>query len=158
MSRKYPHEPIKVPRFEETKGFYTTNKRSRQMSKIRGKDTQPELLFRKALYEAGVRYRLHVKALPGNPDLANASRRFAIFIDGEFWHGYNWGEKRAKIQSNRAFWIPKIERNMQRDAENNQKLNAMGYRLFRFWSNEVKQGLGTCLKQVLDYLAQEDYC
>lgn len=76
----------------------------------------------------------------------------AIFIDGEFWHGYKWAEKKEKIKSNRGFWIPKIERNMQRDREVNLALNAMGYMVFRFWEHEVKKQLDICLHKVIDYL------
>lgn len=95
-----------MPRFEESEGFYTTRERSRQMSRIRGKDTQPELMFRKALRAEGIGYRINVKTLPGKPDIANRSKGFVVFIDGGFWHGYNWKEKKRKIKSNRAFWDP----------------------------------------------------
>ncbi len=62
-----------------------------------------------------------------------------IFIDGEFWHGFKWEEKKNKIKSNRGFWIPKIERNMQRDSENNTKLEALGYKVFRVCEHEIKK-------------------
>lgn len=152
MSDKYKEKSIKVPRFEESQGFYTTKARSQHMSKIKGKDTQPELSFRKALFSAGVRYRVNVKKLPGKPDIANISKKFVIFIDGEFWHGFNWAEKKSKIKSNRDFWIPKIERNMQRDQENNLKLQNMGYTIFRFWEHEVRKRLDACIDEILSYL------
>lgn len=148
----YLEKPIKVPRFEESKGFYTTKDRSNQMSKIRSKDTKPELSFRKALFASGVRYRVHVKTLPGKPDLANATKKFVVFIDGEFWHGFNWSEKKHKIKANRRFWIPKIERNIQRDKNNQIILEKMGYKVFRFWEHEIKKNLNGCINQVLDYL------
>ncbi len=122
------------------------------MSKIRGKDTKPELLFRKALYAVGVRYRVNVKSLPGKPDLANVSKRFVVFIDGEFWHGFNWSEKKNRIKANRDFWIPKIERNMQRDQENNLKLEDMGFKVFRFWEQEVRKSLDSCVSRVIEFL------
>src|ERR1700756_5196002 len=106
---------IKVPRFEGKNGFYTSLERSILMSKIKGKNTSPELMLRKVLWNSGLRYRLHNKKLPGNPDISMKKYKIAIFIDGEFWHGYNWEEKKTKIKTNRDFWIPKIERNMQRD-------------------------------------------
>jgi len=153
MSKKYKEQPpIKVPRFEESLGFYTTEDRSNHMSKIRGRDTKPELMFRKALFNCGVRYRINVKTLPGKPDIANISKGFVIFIDGDFWHGFNWEEKRDKIKSNRDFWIPKIERNMHRDKEVKMKLENMGFKVFRFWEHEVKKNLEGCINQVLDYL------
>lgn len=152
MAKGYKEQPIKVPRFEESAGFYTTKERSKHMSKIKGKNTKPEMIFRKALYCSGVRYRINFKTLPGKPDLSNITKRFVIFIDGEFWHGYNWEEKRGKIKSNRAFWIPKIERNMQRDRENNILLEQMGYKVFRFWEHEVAKGLVGCIEKVLAYI------
>ena len=109
------------------------------MASIKGKDTKPELAFRKALWKAGIRYRVNYKQLPGRPDISNKGLRFVVFIDGEFWHGYNWAEKKSKIKTNRDFWIPKIERNMQRDRSNDLKLKEMGYKIFRFWEHEVRK-------------------
>lgn len=148
--------PIKVPRFEESNGFYTTKKRSRLMSKIRSKNTRAELLLAKALWHSGIRYRKYCNNLPGKPDFVNRRLRMVIFVDGEFWHGRNWETKRGKIKSNRAFWISKIERNMQRDAEVNAILQNKGFRVFRFWETEVKKELGSCVKQVLDYICSKE--
>jgi DNA mismatch endonuclease (patch repair protein) len=149
----YQEPKIKVPRFNEESGFYTTKKRSKIMSKIRGKNTKPELLFRKALWKKGVRYRVDNKKLPGKPDVSIQKYKLAIFIDGEFWHGYNWDERKGNIKSNRGFWVPKIERNMQRDREVNRQLNTMGYTVFRFWEKEIKKELNTCINDVLVYIA-----
>ena len=149
----YDEENIIVPRFNEESGFYTTKKRSKIMSKIRGKNTKPELLFRKALWKKGVRYRVDSKQLIGRPDVSIKKYTLAIFIDGEFWHGYNWDERKDKIKSNRAFWIPKIERNMQRDRQVNRQLEGMGYTVFRFWEKEVKNELNKCINDVLVYIA-----
>lgn len=152
MSKKYPQERIKVPRFREENGFYTTPERSKIMGKIRGKNTKPELAFRKALWEAGYRYRIDYKKLMGKPDIALKKYKTVIFIDGEFWHGYNWEERKHKIKTNRDFWIPKIERNIQRDVEVNNALAEKGYTVFRFWETEVKKNLETCLDTVLAHL------
>ncbi|WP_179004340.1 very short patch repair endonuclease [Winogradskyella forsetii] len=148
----YSKEKIKVPRFNEESGFYTTKKRSKIMSKIRAKNTKPELLFRKALWKKGVRYRVDSKKLPGRPDVSIKKYKLAIFIDGEFWHGYNWDERKDKLKSNRGFWIPKIERNMQRDREVNDQLTELGFTIFRFWDHEVKNNLKTCINDVMVYL------
>lgn len=152
MARNYPANDIKVPRFEEANGFYMSKKRSKLMSGIRGKNTRPEVRLCKALWHAGLRYRKHCKQLPGTPDIASKKYKVAIFVDGEFWHGHDWNAKKANIKSNRAFWIPKIERNIQRDAENTMALERQGYAVFRFWSHEVKNELGQCVKQILDYI------
>ena len=157
MPTEYPDEPIKVPRFEESAGFYTSKQRSQMMSKIRSKNTKPELIFRKALWSEGVKYRINYKGLPGKPDISNKAQMFVVFIDGEFWHGYNWEEKKLKIKSNRGFWIPKIERNMQRDHQTNVKLEKMGYKVFRFWEFEVNKELRDCVDQVVCYLNSRNY-
>lgn len=149
---EYSENRIKVLRFEESNGFYTTPQRSKLMSKIKSKDTKPEILFRKELWNAGIRYRKHNKKLPGNPDIVNKKFKLIIFIDGEFWHGYNWSEKKKKLKTNREFWISKIERNIQRDHENNLKLEKLGYRVFRFWEHEVKKESQKCIQLIRSYL------
>jgi DNA mismatch endonuclease (patch repair protein) len=148
----YAKSKIKVPRFNEASGFYTTKKRSKIMSKIRGKNTKPELLFRKALWNKGVRYRINNKQLPGRPDVSIQKYKLAVFIDGDYWHGHNWEERKAKLKTNREFWIPKIERNMQRDREVNQELETLGYTVFRFWESEIKSNLKTCVNDIMVYL------
>lgn len=148
----YKKERISVPEFNGANGFYTTPKRSVIMSSIRGKDTKPEIRLRKALWDLGIKYRKNHPNLPGKPDIVSKKYKLVIFIDGKFWHGYNWKVQKDKIHSNRDFWIPKIERNMQRDRENTETLQAMGYRVFRFWDFEVNKELGWCIKAVLDYL------
>ncbi len=152
MSKNYPEERIKVPRFNEESGFYTTPERSKIMAKIRGKNTKPELAFRKALWASGYRYRIDSKKLIGRPDIVLNRYKTVVFIDGEFWHGYHWEERKDKLKSNKAFWIAKIERNMQRDKEVNTELKKLGYTVFRFWDKQIKADLEGCLQQVLDHL------
>ncbi len=148
----YDEINIIVPRFNEESGFYTTKKSSAMMSKIRGKNTKPEVLFRKALWKKNVRYRVDDKKLIGRPDVSIQKYKLAIFIDGEFWHGYDWDERKIKLKSNRDFWIPKIERNMQRDRQVNRQLQELGYTVFRFWTHEIKNNLDTCINDVLVYI------
>ncbi len=150
--KKYPDNIIKVPRFREENGFYTTKERSKLMSKIKAKDTKPEIMFRKALWAKGYRYRKNVKKLPGKPDIVINKAKLVIFIDGEFWHGYNWEEKKKTIKSNRAFWIPKIERNMQRDKEVEIELVKLGFTVFRFWEQQIKKQLETCINEVIEHI------
>jgi len=123
------------------------------MGKIKSKDTKAELKLRKALWCLGYRYRVNVKELPGRPDIVFRRHKLAIFIDGEFWHGYRWEEKKEKIKSNRGFWIPKIERNMQRDQANNRDLVDKGWQVMRFWEKEVHKDLEGCLERVLAHLS-----
>ncbi len=150
--KKYPENIIKVPRFREENGFYTTKERSKLMGKIKAKDTKPEIMFRKALWAKGYRYRKNVKKLPGKPDVVLNKSKLVIFIDGEFWHGYNWEEKKKTIKSNRAFWIPKIERNMQRDKEVEIELVKLGFTVFRFWEQQIKKQLETCINEVIEHI------
>ncbi len=145
-------EPIKVPAFSEEQSRYTPEQRSRLMAKIRSTDTKPELKLRRALWALGYRYRKDVKGLPGKPDIAIKKYKVAIFVDGEFWHGYNWEEKKPKIKRNREYWIPKIERNMQRDRQNTRKLQEAGWTVFRFWEHKLKKEFSTCLEAVISEL------
>ncbi|MGB5435734.1 MAG: very short patch repair endonuclease [Maribacter sp.] len=154
MAKSYPENRIKVPRFNEESGFYTTPERSKIMGKIRGKNTKPELVFRKALWAAGYRYRIDSRKLIGRPDVVLNKYRTVVFIDGEFWHGYNWEERKPKIKTNRDFWIAKIERNRQRDVEVNTELKNLGYTVFRFWEKEIKKDLEGCLQKVITHLGQ----
>ena len=97
-----------------------------------------------------IRYRKNFKKLPGSPDIAIIKIKLAIFIDGEFWHGYNWEERSHKIKSNREYWIPKIERNMKRDIENNECLNKLGYTVIRFGEKEIYKDLEGCIKTIIN--------
>jgi DNA mismatch endonuclease (patch repair protein) len=115
--------------------------RSKIMQAIRGKHTKEEILLFKALWHRGHRYRKNNKSVFGTPYLTFKKQKIAIFIDGEFFHGYNWENKKEKIKSNREYWIPKIERNIKRDTEINLYLLANGWRVIRFWSMFVKQNL-----------------
>lgn len=149
--KPYLTKPIKIPRFEESAGFYTTPSRSRTMSKIRGKDTKPELLLRKALWAKGYRYRVHYKNVTGKPDITITKHRLAIFVDGKFWHGHDWQEKKKQIKSNAGFWIPKIERNMQRDQEVTLRLEAEGWTVIRLWEDFILRDLAACVKTIEAY-------
>ncbi|RVU01264.1 very short patch repair endonuclease [Mucilaginibacter limnophilus] len=151
---KPSNEPliIKVPRFEAKNGFSTSETRSRLMSKIKNKNTKPEIALRKALWALGIRYRIHNKKLPGNPDLVMQRHKLVVFVDGEFWHGYEWEKKRTKIKANREFWIAKIERNMQRDMENNAKLNQLGYKVLRFWEKDISKNLTETLCKITSFI------
>jgi DNA mismatch endonuclease (patch repair protein) len=148
----YDEPKIIVPKFNEESGFYTTKKRSKIMGKIRGKNTKPELLFRKALWKKGIRYRINSKTIIGRPDVSIKKYKLAIFIDGEFWHGHDWETRKNRIKSNRGFWIPKIERNMQRDREVNMRLEDLDYTVFRFWESEIRTNLNTCVNDVMVFL------
>lgn len=134
--------------------FNTTQQRSRLMQRIREKDTSPEVAFRKVLWHQGIRYHKHDKSLIGKPDINIYKYRIAVFIDGEFWHGFNWNEKSRKIKSNRDYWISKIEGNIARDHEINKLLEEKGWLVLRFWQSEIEKCTDHCLKQVLRLIDQ----
>jgi len=150
--KPYPEEVIIVPKFSEENGFYTTKERSELMSKIKSKGTKPEMKLKKVLWKLGYRYRKNVKKLPGSPDIVFAKFKLAIFVDGEFWHGYNWEEKKLGIKTNCNFWIPKIERNMQRDRRNNKSLMEKGWCVMRFWEKEIKNDLLGCICKIVEHI------
>ena len=145
-------EVIKVPRFEQAGGFYTTADRSKRMANIKGENTKAEVLLRKALWAKGIRFRIHVKNVPGKPDILMNRYRLAIFVDGSFWHGFQWQIKKTKLKSNTQFWIPKIERNMQRDRNNQKQLEEAGYTVMRFWDHDMIRSLPKCLNQISLYI------
>ena len=111
-------------------------------------DTTPEILLRRALWAAGVRYRLHSTAVPGRPDLVIVRDRVAVFCDGDFWHGRDWARRKSKLAAgwNAAYWVPKIERNRERDRAVARTLKRLGWSVVRLWESEVRcdaQGAAT---------------
>lgn len=123
--------------------------RSRIMSKIHGKDTKPEIMLRKLLWNRGYRYRKNYKLLEGTPDIVLIKYRLAIFIDGEFWHGYHWRILKKKIGSNRGYWIPKIERNIKKDREVNEVLKSKGWKVLRFWTKKILKEPEICMEEII---------
>ena len=114
------------------------------MQAIHGKDTSIELKLRKELWGRGIRYRKNCKKVYGHPDIAFLGKKIAVFCDSEFWHGYDWDNRRKSIQTNREYWIPKIERNMERDQEVNMKLRSEGWIVIRFWGKEIQKDVEGC--------------
>jgi DNA mismatch endonuclease, patch repair protein len=137
---------------EPVPDIFTTAKRSELMSRIRGKDTQPELLVRRHLHSAGLRYRLHVSSLPGKPDLVFVGRRICVFVHGCFWHNCpKCGDGQRRPKSNRGYWLPKLRRNKLRDKQHIQALRADGWKVFVIWECEISnaQKLERLKKKIL---------
>jgi len=128
--------------------FKTTKQRSRLMQKIRSANTTPELSFRKLLRANGIKHQKNNNNLLGKPDISIPKSKIAIFIDGEFWHGYKWDAKKKKIKANRAYWIPKIEKNIARDKKYSVELKKLGWAVIRLWDFEIKKTPGKCLNKV----------
>ena len=117
---------------------------SYNMQQVKNKDSKIEVLLRKELWSRGLRYRKNVNRIYGKPDIVFIGKKIAIFCDSEFWHGYNWDERKKDFKSHQEFWIPKIERNMERDAEVTAKLESEGWTVLRFWGNEIKKNTAQC--------------
>ncbi|WP_281767431.1 very short patch repair endonuclease [Methanoculleus bourgensis] len=115
----------------------TKEQRKYNMSRIRGKDTSPEMKVRKMLYSHGIRgYRLHYK-LPGKPDIVFIRKRIAIFIDGCYWHKCPACFKEPQTQN--EFWMNKLNSNVERDRKVNEILTSSGWTVLRFWEHQVRK-------------------
>lgn len=115
----------------------SAKKRSIIMSRIRSKNTKPELIVRKLVYSLGYRYKLHSKTLPGHPDLVFTGRKKVIFVHGCFWHCH--GCKKGQPPKSRLdYWLPKLEQNRRRDSENENKLRSQGWSSLIIWQCELK--------------------
>ena len=123
---------------------HTPEQRRKNMQAVKNKDSQIELLLRQELWARGLRYRKNVNRIYGKPDIVFIGKKVAVFCDSEFWHGYNWEERKKDFKSHQEFWIPKIERNMERDAEVTAKLESDGWTVLRFWGNEIKKNTAQC--------------
>lgn len=136
----------------------TPEQRRKNMQAIRSKDTTIELALRKALWHEGIRYRKNYKALPGKPDIVITKQKIAVFCDSDYWHGYDWENRQQRIKSNRDYWIPKIERNMERDREVTAKLEADGWTVLRFWEWQIRKYLDECVHTILETIAGKERC
>lgn len=119
--------------------------RSYCMSRVRSRDTAPEVKLRSQLHRQGFRFRKHVRELPGSPDLVLVKQRVAVFVDGNFWHGYRFEQWRHTLS---AFWREKIERNRQRDRSNFRRLRRRGWTVIRIWQHQIDRDLDVCATRV----------
>ena len=117
---------------------------SYNMRQVKNKDSSIELTLRKELWSRGLHYRKNVKSVYGKPDIAFIGKKIAVFCDSEFWHGYDWEERKKDFKSHQEFWIPKIERNMQRDREVTERLESEGWTVLRFWGKQIKKNVSAC--------------
>lgn len=118
------------------------------MRSNKSKDTKPEIMLRKELWNRGLRYRKNYKYLSGKPDIVFLRAKIAIFVDGRMWHGYDWEHHRDDFKTNRQYWIPKIEGNRERDFEVTQNLIELGWLVLRFWDFEVEQDVSFCAYKI----------
>lgn len=130
---------------------------SYNMRQVKNKDSDIEICLRKELWQRGIRYRKNVRRVYGNPDIVFIGLKVAVFCDSEFWHGYNWDERKMDFKSNQDFWIPKIERNIERDKEVNEKLKSEGWIVLRFWGKEIKKETKKCA-DIIENTLKEHSC
>lgn len=134
-----------------------SEKSHKNMSRIRGKDTSIEVTLRKALWKKGYRYRKNYKALPGRPDIALTKYKIAIFCDSEFFHGKDWEVLRPKLErgKNPDYWVPKIERNMERDKEKDGALLFAGWTVIHFWGKDILKNTDECVKVIEELIFEQ---
>jgi DNA mismatch endonuclease (patch repair protein) len=121
-------------------------------------DTRCEVKVRSLLWRAGARFRKNVGSLPGKPDIVFAGPRLAVFCDGDFWHGKDWDERRRRLAegTNAPYWLAKIERNRQRDLQNQRKLESEGWTVLRFWEAEIHGDPRGVAERILAALSRLD--
>jgi len=117
---------------------FTKKKRSLIMSRITGKNTSPELKVRKALYSTGIRYRLHDKKFSGHPDIVVRRLRTALFVNGCFWHQHKNCKRSTIPKTNKKYWLPKLKRNIEKQAEDFRKLRKEGWKTIVVWECQTK--------------------
>ena len=127
---------------------HTKSQRSYNMSRIKGRDTKPELLLRRCLWRRGFRYSLRSNKLPGRPDLVLSRYKTVIFIDGCFWHQCPVHFKPPR--TNAAFWQDKIGANVRRDKKNAVLLKAAGWNVLRFWEHDIEARLSHVVRKIID--------
>lgn len=125
----------------------TKERRSWNMSRIRSKDTNPEMLVRKYLYANGIRYRIHTK-LPGKPDIVIRRKKIVIFVNGCFWHGHNACQNFRWPKTKVVYWRDKIKGNIQRDKRNHTTLKEASWRVLIIWECEIRRNLEGTLGQL----------
>ena len=126
--------------------------RRRVMSRIRGKDTRPERAISEELRSRGLKWEGHVRDLPGRPDFVFREARVAVFVDGDFWHGWRFPTWRKKLSPK---WEEKIEATRLRDARNHRKLRRMGWVVVRVWEHQVYRDPAGCVARIVGHLNKQ---
>ena len=135
---------------QSRKDNLTPEQRRYCMSRVKSKDTAIEQSVRSGLHRRGLRFRKHIKELPGKPDIVFTKARVAVFVDGDFWHGYRFPAWEHTVS---PFWRDKISKTRERDQCNFHKLRKMGWQVIRVWQHEVKKDLETCVERIIRAVA-----
>lgn len=126
----------------------TPEQRTKNMKAVKSSGTQIEKLLAKVLWKNGLRYRKNDKTVFGKPDFTFKGLKIAVFCDSEFWHGKDWEQRKYDFKSNQAFWIAKIERNIQRDKVVNERLKEDGWTVLRFWGKDIEKDTYSCMLKI----------
>ena len=138
------------------KHYDTDEATSKRMGNIKLKHGDGETAIAKILWHNGYRYWLNYRKLPGSPDIAIQKYHIAVFVDGEFWHGYDWDNRKPKLKRNRDYWVEKIEENIARDLRVDRELKNLGWTPIRFWSKDVKKDLDGCVELIRKVILQQE--
>jgi DNA mismatch endonuclease (patch repair protein) len=131
---------------------FSKEKRAKVMSKIRSKNTKPEVILRKELHRQGFRYRLHVKKLPGKPDIVFNKHKVAIFVHGCFWHLHSNCREGRIPNTRREYWEPKLQGNVSRDKLHVSNLKKLGWTVLTIWECEIEKSLDSIITKISNYL------
>ncbi len=134
---------------------FTEEKRSWIMSRVKNRDTRPEMLVRSVVHRLGFRFRLHDRDLPGHPDIILPRHRKIIFVHGCFWHSHPQCPRAKRPDDNRDFWEQKLSRNVERDASNQKKLSEIGWDVLVVWECETKDA-ARLLRKLESFLRKEE--
>ena len=137
------------------KHYDTDEMTSNRMAHVKLKRGNAETAIAKELWHQGYRYRLNYKKLPGSPDIAILKYHIAVFVDGEFWHGYDWKNRKGKLKRNKEYWTEKIEENIARDRRVDQELRALDWVPVHFWSKEAMGDIQGCVETIKDIIAEQ---
>ena len=130
------------------KNYDTDNKTRKRMSNVHLKRGKAENIVALSLWHQGIHYRRNYKKLPGSPDIVITKYKIAVFIDGEFRHGYDWENKKKRLKRNKEYWIQKIEENMARDKRDNLLLESMGWKVMHFWEKMALHNPDYCVELI----------
>lgn len=123
------------------------------MSKIRSQNTTVEVLVFRALRKKGIYFQKHYKRAIGKPDIALPRKKKAIFIDGDFWHGYQFSKQKKRLP--KKYWVDKIEGNIKRDRRNRAKLRREGWKVLRVWEHEVIKQFDMTILKIIEFLESQ---
>ena len=127
----------------------TPIQRHKSMSHIKSANSQIELILRKSLWKLGKRYKKNYKKLTEKTNIVIIKKRIAIFCDSEFWHGKDWEQQKNRINSNKNYWLTKIERNIEHDKIVNDELKKLGWTVLRFWGEDIIKNTDRCINEII---------